>query len=187
MVHRKPSVVDLRTIPSFQSGCRTLDNTNDSASLNHPIRFLMSTLARAHMTEPLRRTLTEEQAAVTRQSFSHGTNSLPSGEFAYGASLSAQQPRYPPVREGMERALTRRKRSPACELFPTIRGCSLPVLVPARRVPDFHGKRRHDSASSGYSSSTQSNILRRNSTADLSPLMLISLCSDLSSASSFCM
>ena len=69
----------------------------------------------------------------------HGTNSLPGSEFAYGASLSAQWPLYPAVREGMERALTRRKGSPACKLFPIIRGCSLPVIVPARRVADFHG------------------------------------------------
>ena len=61
----------------------------------------------------------------------HGTNSISPSEFAYGASVSAQKPRYPPVREGMERALTRRNESPACELFPTIRRCSFRVIVPS--------------------------------------------------------
>ena len=45
---------------------------------------------------------------------------------------SAQQPRYPSVREGMERALTRQNESPAYELFPN-RRCSLPVSAPAHR------------------------------------------------------
>ena len=41
--------------------------------------------------------------------------------------------------QGHWTSLTRRKASPACELFPEIRRCSFHVLVPARRVADFHG------------------------------------------------
>ena len=83
----------------------------------------------------------------------HGTNSISPSEFAYGAFVSAQKPRYPPVREGMERALTRRNESPACKLFPTIRRCSLPVIVPARRVPDFHGTNSLRSSELAYGAS----------------------------------
>ena len=52
-------------------------------------------------------------------------NSPRSGsELACGASLSAHQPRHPAVREGVGRAPTRRKGSPACQLFPGVRRCS---------------------------------------------------------------
>ena len=56
----------------------------------------------------------------------------PGSEFVYGASLSAHQPRHPAVREGVGRALTRRKGSAAYELFPESRRCSFHVS--ARRA-----------------------------------------------------
>ena len=68
---------------------------------------------------------------VERVADFHGTNSISPSEFTYGASLSAQWPLYPAVREGMERALTRRKRSPAYELFPGTRRYSLRGIVVA--------------------------------------------------------
>ena len=89
--------------------------------------------------------LTEQRVRIRRRRTGpanqlRGVTTCRSGASARAAPdrwrpLSAQQPRYPPVRKGMERALTRRKGSPACELFSIIRGCSLPVIVPVRQGP----------------------------------------------------
>ena len=71
-------------------------------------------------------------------------------EFAYGASLSAHQPQHPSVREGVRRALTRRKGSAAYELFPGIRGCSFRVRVWAGRVGNSRGTSRPRPAASSH-------------------------------------